>query len=196
MALEGQMEYPEKQILPMAPVLCDVAKELLPRADMRDKFLHQDDYFVQPQEWTDAQKIMVYQHALTDARRGRCVTCDRIVAYCDESDTRNDQCVHCTQEGTLDTLDEPMTHTRKGCAQLPPPLMRARAFHFQNVRHAIPDYPQPSEIQGMRLLSEHKKQLRMESALRVRQRMLQKSMQETGTDSTDLADSSRKRARS
>ncbi len=117
--LFGDVRYPSKQLLPIAPVLRPLSSEqrsLLPTGAWND------DYFVQPKEFSDDELIQAYGMSVHDERGA-------------ESDAMSDG----------------PTRTRQGTAELPAPTLRVRPFHFRHVRFAQPDYPSPSVMQeGLR----------------------------------------------
>lgn len=157
-------QYPMTQKLPIPPVLLVTPEDLvrqLPAAEHRG--IQQHDYYVQEREWSDDQLMAGWHATVPDTRQGRCTHCNTVTA-----DSDGAVCNKCLVNGMV---DESAMRTRKGSAQLPIPTLPAAPFHFRHVKHAMPDYPGPSQMQELLKREETRQRLQIADAIRVRQEL-------------------------
>lgn len=162
-----------KQKLPIAPVLPalpDKLDSMLPMVLPMGTEGHQ--YLVQQQEWTDDQLISGWHQLAVDNRRGKCATCD-LVRNRDDNDT-NDTCQSCDTKGMVD--DDKKTRSRKGKVELPAATLQVAPFHYRNVKHALPDFPEPSEMQELQRKKEYQRNLQIKQEIRLRQQLLARQL--------------------
>ena len=141
--------YKEKQKLPIAPVLNEVSAE---QVHLMPPGAWNRDYFIQSKEWSDGELMHAYAQQSDDTRQGQCGHCGVVSADADEKD---ELCRKCTDEGFIAPEDRPM---RKGMAALPRATLPARPFHYRHVRTAMPDIPEPSKMQELKLRHERAQQ--------------------------------------
>jgi hypothetical protein len=171
LAVFNDTGYKEKQKLPSAPVLNEVTEQ---QVHLMPPGAWTRDYYIQSKEWSDGELMRAYAQQSEDTRQGQCAHCGVVTVDADE---KHELCQKCTDEGFMAPEEQRM---RKGMAELPTATLPARPFHFRHVRTAMPDYPEPSKMQELKLRHErtqqHERNARIQASLEQQQLLHQQQI--------------------